>query len=247
VVAEVETLDNATDRATHPLKAPRSASPERVDEEFEITLPPEASRRLRETLIELAIESGGDSFALADASRGAGLPADQIERSFSTTEAAFAWIYRSSAAELQSVIAAAFECQEVWTDAMRCAGYSAARWFEDNPNVVRAGMVELRGAGEQAEIAREVFIDWAIDLIDTGRGELAEPDSKDRSAAVGAMGASYASLAKAVITRGPDPRPSELVADWMYAAVLPYLGREAAVAELDRRDSDLERFRRGEI
>jgi hypothetical protein len=244
---EMPTSENATDLRGRAVKAPRCVSLEQVEEGFEIDLPTEERRRLRETLIELALERGGDSFAIAEACQLAGVSPRQVEPALSTPEVAFAWIYRSCAAELQSVIAAAFESEPVWADAMRRSGYAATRWFEENPNVVRVGVVELRGAGEQAEIAREVFINWAIDLIDTGRAELDDPGSKDRSAAIAAMGASYSSLTKALLERGRDQQPSELVADWMYMAVLPYLGREAAVAELDRRALDLQRYRRGEI
>jgi AcrR family transcriptional regulator len=229
------------------LKAPPVVPPEQVEAGFEICLPPRDRRRLREALIALAIERGGDSFTVVELSRRAGVSPEDFRRSFGTLEAAFTWIHLSYTAELKLAIATAFESQQAWADGMRGGAYAAARWFEENPDALRFGMVYSRGAGEQAEIAREETLDWAVDLIDTGRAELADPESKDRSAAIAAMGASYSSLSNAVMQRDGDLRPSQFVADWMYMAALPYLGREAALAELDRRDSDLERFGRGEI
>ena len=86
-----------------------------------------------------------------------------------------------------------------------------------------------------------------VDLIDSGRRELPDPESKQRGLAVGAIGAAYNQLAAEIQERGADLRSSRFVADWMYLAVLPYFGPGAAQEELGRKAADLERYARGEI
>jgi hypothetical protein len=227
--------------------APSFTSEGNLEEEFDLGLGHEVLTRVRQALIDLTLESGGCDFDVVELCDRAGIGADEFESCFGTLEVAFVWVHLSYTVGLKANIARAFEAQSSWADAIRAAAYAAARWFEENPRALRFGLVYSRGAGEKAEIAREETLDWAIDLIDTGRSQLDDPDSKDRSTAIAAMGASYTSLSNGVMQHGDEIRPVDFVANWLYVAVMPYLGREAALAELDRRDSDLERYRRGEI
>lgn len=73
-----------------------------------------------------------------------------------------------------------------------------------------------------------------FDLIDEGRSERADPDSLSRATAV-AIGGGILARIYAAVEGGTLELGEETVPQLMYAAVLPYLGPEAAQRELDIR------------
>jgi hypothetical protein len=102
-------------------------------------------------------------------------------------------------------------------------------------------------AGELAQAVRERQLNSMTDLIDTGRSQLPDPGCKDRSVAMGVWGALYAKLTAVAQRGGGFGSAAAYTPEFLYVAFLPYLGQEAAEAELRRGPEDLERYRRGEL
>lgn len=78
---------------------------------------------------------------------------------------------------------------------------------------------------------REEGIEALTALIDLGRGQLEDPASVPRSAAQIAAGVIYNRI-HVEVERGVEGLDDEMVRELMYTAVMPYLGIEAALAEL---------------
>jgi hypothetical protein len=92
-------------------------------------------------------------------------------------------------------------------------------------------MVSSLEAGEGARLTREQTFLWCADLIDQGRSAAPEPDQVPAGAPMMAIGAVVELLAQK-LEGGLDAGFVEMVPPLMYGAVLPYLGEEAARAEL---------------
>jgi AcrR family transcriptional regulator len=81
-------------------------------------------------------------------------------------------------------------------------------------------------------------------LIDAGRQEMEDPDAVPHTTAEALAGSAYGQIYSRVVRGDVDGLP-ELVPQLMSAAVMPYLGIEAAMAELSRESAAPEGYARG--
>ncbi len=77
----------------------------------------------------------------------------------------------------------------------------------------------------------EGVIETMLDLLDRGRQHRDDPEAISRSTAESIAGSIFLQIYMAVI-QGPTELTEQTVREMMYAAVLPYLSREAAREEL---------------
>lgn len=136
--------------------------------------------------------------------------------------------------DFEGKVVGSFEAEGSWRHGLRSASYTAARWLCRYPRETRFAFLETLYAGEQLQAERERRLDVLVDLVDQGRACCTDPPdgglSRDIAVAVvgGAMGVLVQGL-----RRGLDPvRPDKFVPQFMYMAVLPYLGEQAAQEEL---------------
>jgi AcrR family transcriptional regulator len=118
-----------------------------------------------------------------------------------------------------------------WPDNLRAAVHETARCMLENPDLTWFVTVGILDAGEVARARRDRVFSWAAGLIDAGRGLAADPDAIPGPAPVMAIGAVVESLRRQQAV-GTDLDPDWFVPFLMYSAVRPYLGEEAARAEL---------------
>lgn len=154
-----------------------------------------------------------------------------FDRCFAGKEDCFLSIHDEVAAEFCERVAAAYSGPVSWHDRIWAAGWAAMRFFQEDPARARFLVVEVNGAGVDAQARRDHLLQRCADLIDAGRQELDEPDSMSRCTAEIVAGAIYGTILGKIeagwIERGEDFLP-ELV----YMAVMPYLGSRAAEDEL---------------
>jgi AcrR family transcriptional regulator len=118
-----------------------------------------------------------------------------------------------------------------WPDNLRAAALETARHMAENPDLTWFVMVGILDAGEVARARRDLVFAWAAGLIDAGRGLAADPEAVPSSAPVMAVGAVVESLRRQQAA-GIELDPGAFVSFLMYSAVRPYLGEDAARAEL---------------
>jgi AcrR family transcriptional regulator len=118
-----------------------------------------------------------------------------------------------------------------WPDNLRAAALETVRYMFENPDLTWFVMVGILDAGEVARARRDQVFTWAAGLIDAGRSRAADPDAIPSSAPVMAVGAVVESLRRQQAA-GVELDPDSFVSSVMYSAVRPYLGEEAARAEL---------------
>lgn len=89
--------------------------------------------------------------------------------------------------------------------------------------------VEVRQAGERAQILLGEGIEAMVDLVDEGRSERRHPRSISGATAEALTGAILGQIVHAVET---DSLTADAVPQFMYSVVLPYMGSDAAIEEL---------------
>lgn len=137
-------------------------------------------------------------------------------------------------ADNQRVVRQAFEREERWPDSMRAGAYAQARWIADHPEEVRFMMLETLWTSELTAALRDQFLAEYTAMIDAGRAVAPDPDAVPAMAAESVIGAIIQVLAR-YSGGNPEQRdPVAAVPEMMYLAVRPYLGEEAAKAELTK-------------
>jgi AcrR family transcriptional regulator len=125
----------------------------------------------------------------------------------------------------------AYGAVDGWPDNLRAAGYEISRYMLENPELTWFVMVGVADAAEVMRAGRDRLFGWAAGLIEEGRAATPEGREVPASASLLAVGATVEALRRrladgiALDIEGDLPR-------LMYAAVKPYLGEEAARAEL---------------
>jgi hypothetical protein len=134
--------------------------------------------------------------------------------------------------ELLTRVALAYGGEDAWVDRLRAVAYEMVCFLGEDFARAHAMAVEVLSAGPRAQAIRDAGMQALIELIDQGRQELPDPDSMTRATAEGVGGAIYDHIHRELATGSFEG--AALVPILMYNAVLPYLGTEAALAELHR-------------
>jgi AcrR family transcriptional regulator len=181
--------------------------------------------------MEELLEHGFDATEVADICRRAGLePADLPEPMRDKRHLLIA-VSEAYADDLQAEVSAAFEAEPAWPDSLRAAAYQMVRWISRHPEATWWGTVGLLEAGEAARARRDEIFAWAAGMIDAGRSAAPDPAAVPEHTATLAIGAIVETLGRKM-QGGIEGEPVDGVRWLMYGAVRPYLGEEAAQAEL---------------
>jgi AcrR family transcriptional regulator len=122
--------------------------------------------------------------------------------------------------------------QELWVDRLRAVAYGLLRFLRADEARAHYLTIELHLAGERAtRIWSETIVVPLFDRIDEGRFESAAPPSVTRATAEAVGGAIFNRIRMAA-EQGTLLSGEEAVPQMMFMAVLPYLGVDAAQAEL---------------
>lgn len=187
--------------------------------------------RLKEAMIDLVIERGYEATSLEALLRRADVGLADFERHFADKRACFLWVFETEVERFHGLMLAAYERHESWRDGLRAAAYALARFVRENPRFVLYGTIAMSGGGDLAQVRRDAVLQTYVDLIDAGRSELEDPAAVPRAAAEAVIGSVFTTLRKkALVAEVTDPE--QLVPEFMYLAVRPYLGDEVAREEL---------------
>jgi hypothetical protein len=134
--------------------------------------------------------------------------------------------------ELLLRVSRAFGGQRRWVDQLRAVAYEMLRFLREDEARARLMVIDVLRSTPKAIAVREHGIEALTELIDLGRRELGDPESVPRTVAVVVAGTIYNRIHVGV-EAGVETLEPELVRELMFTAVLPYLGIEAALAELE--------------
>lgn len=187
--------------------------------------------RLREAMMELALERGWEAVTLEALLDRAGVERAEFDRCFDSLRDCYLQIYLENAAEFDERVFGAFDAAPSWREGARAAVYAAARHIRDHPRGASFSLLQRFNVDDLIQEHRERQLRGIVERIDLGRQELDDPDSLSPKVAEGVMGSIY-ELLIGEFQRGRGDRIEEFVPTLMYVGVLPYLGREAALEEL---------------
>ncbi len=190
--------------------------------------------RIRQALIDLCYERGLESLRLAELLERAAVDEPTFHRFHADLEDCFFAVYSGELARFRREIAAARAGFDSWQDRLRATAYALYRFLAADERVRWLTAVEVRAASERSQLLIGEEVEALFELIDEGRHERPEraaPLSRATAETIG--GGIFNQVYVLAGQRGPMPAESEIVPPLMYMAVLPYLGEEAARAELE--------------
>jgi AcrR family transcriptional regulator len=183
-------------------------------------------------LVEIVAERGYEATDVDAVVARAEITMTEFRRRFADKEDCVQQVFEGFIEDFLTRVRGAFEAEERWPTSLRAAAYATTDWIDDHPDTARFGMVDVLAArNEMIRVRREEIFVYCAGLIDAGRALAPDAEAVPESAAVMAIGAVVQIIARRMQT-GEDLELGRLVPELMYGAVRPYLGEEAARAEL---------------
>jgi AcrR family transcriptional regulator len=202
-----------------------------------------AERKLiLDALIDVAADRGYSETTIETILERAGLDRPAFDRHFRGKYDCFLSAWQEINETCMREMLEAYNSCEEWPDRLRAVACEIIEGLRGDPS--RAGFsLEVLAAGDAARARRDMTMRVLASLIDAGRNEMEDPDAVPHTTAEALAGAAYGQVYSRVV-RGCAEELPELVPQLMSAAVLPYLGMEAAMEELSRGFDPPARYRR---
>lgn len=183
-------------------------------------------------LIEVASERGYGETTIESILERAELDRPAFDRHFRGKYDCFLTAWQELNEECLETMVRAYESSEEWPDRLRAVAYEVIGGLRKDPSRASFG-IEVLAAGDAARARRDMTMRVIASLIDAGRQEMEDPEAVPHTTAEALAGSAYGQIYSRVV-RGDVDELTELVPQLMSAAVMPYLGIEAAMAELSR-------------
>jgi len=198
--------------------------------------------QLIEALIEVAAERGYMDTSIEMVIARAGLDRPAFDRHFRGKYDSFLSVWQEMNEECMTSLMRAYDSEQHWRDRLRAVACAVVDSLCNDPG--RACFaVEVLAAGDAARARRDMTMRVIASLIDAGRKEMEDPESVPHTTAEALAGSAYGQVYAKVVRGDTDELP-KLIPQLMSAAVMPYLGVEAALEELDRGSNPPDRYRR---
>jgi AcrR family transcriptional regulator len=182
-------------------------------------------------MLEEVGSAGYDATSVRTVLARAGLYRQAFYDNFADKDDCYRSAFDTGVGRLEALAVAAAASAESWTGKLR-AGLAAILGFLDSQaDVGRALFVEVHAAGPEALARRAEAMKRAADFIDLARLESGEAESPPRIAPEGIVAGIHA-VVHSRLSMGASEGFGELLPEFMYFAVLPYFGAEAATAEM---------------
>jgi AcrR family transcriptional regulator len=196
-----------------------------------------------EALIEVAAERGYGETTIESILERAELDRPAFDRHFRGKYDCFLSAWQELNEECLETMVRAYESCDEWPDRLRAVAYQVIEGLSNDPSRASFG-VEVLAAGDAARARRDMTMRVIASLIDAGRQEMDDPEAVPHTTAEALAGSAYGQIYSRVVSGAVEELP-ELVPQLMSAAVMPYLGMEAAMSELNRESAVPEGYARG--
>jgi AcrR family transcriptional regulator len=187
---------------------------------------------LAPALVEVIHERGYPAASLEEVLARAKVERAEFDRHFADKDEASVRVFEAYIDDFEAKLTVAYESRPAWPENLRAAAYETVRWIHRNPDAAWFGMVGALDVSDMALVRREEVFKWCAALVDAGREVAPDPAAVPESAALLAIGA-VAEVLRRIEEGSYAAGLIESVPQLMYAAVRPYLGEEAARAELE--------------
>jgi AcrR family transcriptional regulator len=134
-------------------------------------------------------------------------------------------------ARIDALARAAAASEESWKRKLRAGLGAVLDFLDSEPDIGRALIVEVHAAGPKALSRRAAAMKEVTDFIDLARLEVKGSESPPAIAPEGIVAGIHA-VVHSRLSTGADEGFRQLLPEFMYFAVLPYFGVEAASAEM---------------
>lgn len=201
--------------------------------------PPKREKILIGMLEEVGA-NGYDSTSVRTVLAHTGLYRQAFYDNFPDKDACFQSAFEAGVARLEAIAVAAAAGHEAWEGQLRAGLAAVLEFLDEEPGIGRALIVEVHAAGREPLARRAETMKKIAEFIDLARHGAAHGDSAPGIAAEGILAGIHAIVHSRLAT-GANDGFRDLLPDFMYFAVLPYFGAEAAAAEMQAARGELER------
>jgi len=184
-------------------------------------------------VVAVVAERGYAEASIEEMLARAGVGREEWDRLFTGKADAVLRVFEGYAEEIKRQVWRAFAEAPGWPDNLRAAAWQIVTLIESDPDAYRFVVWRILEAGEMARLRRDELFAWCAGLVDVGRTVCPDPTAVPGAAPVIATGAAVEALTRHAAGE-LDRGPAEMLPALMYGAVRPYLGEEAALAELGR-------------
>lgn len=189
--------------------------------------------RVREALLDLCEERAFHEVTVAALCREAEIDQRTFDDRYGSLEECALQVQQETHESYLRQTEAACEGLTQWRDRVRATAYAQHRFLSADERVVKFTFLAVRTVGERSLLMLGAQIKDLLDLIDEGRAEPTAPPGLTRATAESIGGGIFNQIYLVVSKGEPLPPEAEIVPQLMYSVVLPYLGPEAALEELN--------------
>ncbi len=188
-------------------------------------------QQILEGMLEVVGDYGYEAASVQKVLDLTGLYRQAFYDSFADVESCYLAALDLGIARMEALVTVAAAPEESWQGKLRAGLTALLEALEADPGLGRALIVEVHAAGPEALKRRSKAMKRVTDFIDSARGAVDDGEAPPPIAAEGIVAGMH-SLVHAKLAAGDVEGFRALLPDFMYFAVLPYFGPEAAGREM---------------
>jgi AcrR family transcriptional regulator len=187
--------------------------------------------KILEGMLEAVGTEGYDATSVRTVLDRTGLYRQAFYDNFADKETCYLAALEMGIARLEAIVAKGAASGESWRARLQGGLGALLDHLDAEPEIDRAVIVEVHAAGPEALALRAEAMKRAADFIDLARLEAGEEEDPPRIAPEGIVAGIHA-IVHSRLSTGATAGFRSLLPEFMYFAVLPYFGAEAASAEM---------------
>lgn len=187
--------------------------------------------KILEGMLEAVGAEGYDSTSVRTVLDRTGLYRQAFYDNFADKDTCYLAALEMGIGRLEAIVLRAAASEETWRARLAAGLGALLDYFDAEPDIGRGIVVEVHAAGPEALARRAEAMKKAADFIDLARREAGESESPPQIAPEGIVAGIHAIVHSRLSTGATDGFRG-LLPEFMYFAVLPYFGAEAASAEM---------------
>jgi AcrR family transcriptional regulator len=187
--------------------------------------------KILEGMLDAVGTEGYDATSVRTVLDRTGLYRQAFYDNFADKDACYLAALELGIARLEATVVRGAASQESWRGKLRGGLGALLDQLDEEPAMGRAVIVEVHAAGPEALARRAEAMKRAADFIDLARFEADEDESPPQIAPEGIVAGIHA-IVHSRLSTGAGDGFRGLLPEFMYFAVLPYFGAEAASAEM---------------